>query len=80
MSVVTAKSGLKVVALLDPAELLDVVGLEEQGDNARDILQRVIDNLLFYSDEVEMHRLPVRDPASALRLAARLFALERDLI
>jgi hypothetical protein len=52
----------------------------EQGDNARDILQRVIDNLLFYSDEVEMHRLPVHDPASALRLAARLFALERDLI
>jgi hypothetical protein len=28
MSIVTAKSGLKVVALLDPAELLDVVGLE----------------------------------------------------
>jgi hypothetical protein len=52
----------------------------EQGDNARDILQRVIDNLLFYSDEVEMQRLPVRDPASALRLAARLFALERDLL
>jgi hypothetical protein len=52
----------------------------EQGDNARDILQRVIDNLLFYFDEVEMQRLPVRDPASALRLAAKLFALERDLI
>jgi hypothetical protein len=52
----------------------------EQGDNARDILQRVIDNLRFYSDEVELQRLPVRDPASALRLAAKLFALERDLI
>jgi hypothetical protein len=43
------------------------------------ILQRVVDSLLFYSDEVETNRLPVRDPASALRLAARLFALERDL-
>jgi len=43
-------------------------------------LQRVIDSLLFFSDEVETDRLPVHDPVSALRLAARLFALERDLI
>ena len=51
-----------------------------QADNAKEILQGVIDSLLFYSDEIEMRRLPVRDPESALRLAARLFALERDLI
>jgi hypothetical protein len=48
-------------------------------NEVRAILQRVVDNLLFYSDEVETNRLPVSDPASALRLAARLFALERDL-
>ena len=51
-----------------------------QNEDARETLQRIIDNLLFYSDEVEMQRLPVCDPASALRLAATLFALERDLI
>jgi len=52
----------------------------QQSADAKAALQRVIDSLLFYSDEVETERLPVRDPASALRLAARLFALERDLI
>jgi len=52
----------------------------EQNAHIRATLQRVIDSLLFYSDEVETDRLPIRDPASALRLAAKLFALERDLI
>jgi len=52
----------------------------EQSAHIRATLQRVIDSLLFYSDEVENHRLPIRDPASALRLAARLFSLERDLM
>jgi hypothetical protein len=51
-----------------------------QSTDIRATLQRVIDSLLFYSDEVETNRLPIRDPASALRLAARLFALERDLV
>ena len=51
----------------------------KEQNEVRAILQRVVDSLLFYSDEVETNRLPVRDPASALRLAARLFALERDL-
>jgi hypothetical protein len=51
----------------------------EQSDKLRATLQRVVDNVLFYSDEVEANRLPVRDPASALRLAASVFALERDL-
>jgi hypothetical protein len=46
---------------------------------ARETLQRVIDGLLFYSDEAEMGRLPARDGASALRMVAGLFALERDL-
>ena len=52
----------------------------EQSAHIKATLQRVIDSLLFYSDEVEGHRLPVRDPASALRLAARLFSLERDML
>ena len=52
----------------------------EQSAHIKATLQRVIDSLLFYSDEVESHRLPVRDPASALRLAARLFSLERDML
>jgi hypothetical protein len=51
----------------------------KEQNEVKAILQRVVDSLLFYSDEVETNRLPVRDPASALRLAARLFALERDL-
>ena len=46
----------------------------------RDTLQRVIDDLLFYSDEMEMHRLPQYDGVRALRLAAGLFALARDLV
>jgi hypothetical protein len=41
--------------------------------------QEVIDTLLFISDEMEMHGLPARDGASALRLAASLFALTREL-
>ena len=52
----------------------------EQTAHVKATLQRVIDNLLFYSDEVETGGLPVRDPASALRLAVGLFALERGLI
>jgi hypothetical protein len=57
-------------------------GHAESGQSAdlKATLQRVIDSLLFYSDEVETNRLPIRDPASALRLAAKLFALERDLV
>jgi hypothetical protein len=46
----------------------------------RDTLQRVIDDLLFYSDEMEMRRLPPRDGAGALRLAAGLFALTKELV
>jgi hypothetical protein len=41
--------------------------------------QEVIDTLLFISDEVEMQGLPARDGASALRLAAGLFALTKEL-
>jgi hypothetical protein len=46
----------------------------------RETLQRVVDDLLYYSDEMEMHRLPPQDGASALRLAAGLFALARELV
>jgi len=45
----------------------------------RDILQRVIDDLLFYSDEMEMHRLPQYDGVRALRLAAGLLSITREL-
>ena len=34
---------------------------------------------LFISDEMEMQRLPTRDAAGALRLAASLFALTKEL-
>ena len=46
----------------------------------RETLQKVIDDLLFYSDEVEMGRLPTRDGASALRMAAGLIGLQKELI
>ena len=41
--------------------------------------QEVIDTLLFISDEIEMQLLPTRDGASALRLAASMFALIKEL-
>jgi hypothetical protein len=41
--------------------------------------QEVIDTLLFISDEIEMQLLPTRDGASALRLAAGLFVLTKEL-
>jgi hypothetical protein len=53
---------------------------QEMRATVRDTLQRVIDDLLFYSDEMEMHRLPPRDGASALRMAAGLFALTKELV
>ena len=45
----------------------------------RETLQKVIDDLLFYSDEVEMGKLPTRDGASALRMAAGLIGLQKEL-
>jgi hypothetical protein len=39
----------------------------------------VIDTLLFISDEMEMQWLPMGDGASALRLAAGLLALTKEL-
>jgi len=46
----------------------------------RETLQRVIDELQFYADEMEMHRLPVRAGADAIRMAAGLIALQRQLM
>jgi hypothetical protein len=40
--------------------------------------QEVIDTLLFISDEIQIQLLPTRDGASALRLAADLFALPKS--
>jgi hypothetical protein len=45
----------------------------------RETLQRVIDELQFYADEMEMQRLPTRDGANAVRIAAGLIALQRQL-
>jgi hypothetical protein len=46
----------------------------------KETLQRVIDDLQFYADEMEMHRLPTRDGASAVRMVAGFLALQRNLI
>jgi len=45
----------------------------------RETLQRVIDDLQFYADEMEMQRLPARDGANAVRMVAGLIALQRQL-
>jgi hypothetical protein len=52
---------------------------EESVAIVRRTYQEVIDTLLFISDEIEMQLLPTRDGASALRLAAGLFALTKEL-
>jgi hypothetical protein len=52
---------------------------EESLAIVRRTYQEVIDTLLFISDEMEMQSLPTRDGASALRLAAGLFALTKEL-
>lgn len=45
----------------------------------RETLQRVIDDLQFYADEMEMQRLPATDGATAVRMVAGLIALQRQL-
>jgi hypothetical protein len=45
----------------------------------RETLQRIIDDLQFYADEMEMHRLPAKDGANAVRMVAGLIALQRQL-
>ena len=45
----------------------------------RETLQRIIDDLQFYADEMEMHRLPARDGANAVRMVAGIIALQRQL-
>ena len=52
---------------------------EESLAIVRRTYQEVIDTLLFISDEIEMQTLPAKDGASALRLAAGLFSLTKDL-
>ena len=52
---------------------------EETVAIVRRTYQEVIDTLLFISDEIQMQSLPTRDGASALRLAASLFALTKEL-
>ena len=52
---------------------------EESLAIVRRTYQEVIDTLLFISDEIEMQSLPAKDGASALRLAARLFSLTKEL-
>jgi len=45
----------------------------------RETLQRVVDDLQFYADEMEMRRLPAKDGANAVRIVAGLIALQRQL-
>jgi len=45
----------------------------------RETLQRVVDDLQSYADEMEMQRLPARDGANAVRIVAGLIALQRQL-
>jgi hypothetical protein len=52
---------------------------EESLAIVRRTYQEVIDTLLYISDEMEMQWLPPRDGASALRLAASLFTLTKEL-
>ena len=50
-------------------------------DAAVATLQQIIDDLLFYSDEIEFYRLPWRyDGAAAVRMAAAFIAIQRDLV
>lgn len=53
---------------------------QEKRKTQKETLQRVIDDLLYYSDLVETSQLPAREGASALRMVAALFSLQRDLI
>lgn len=52
---------------------------QEAREAQKELLQRVIDDLLYYSDLLETHQLPAREGASALRMVAGLFSLQRDL-
>jgi hypothetical protein len=52
---------------------------EESLAIVRRTYQEVIDTLLFISDEIEMQSLPAKDGASALRFAAGLFSLTKEL-
>jgi len=52
---------------------------EESLAIVRRTYQEMIDTLLFISDEMEMQSLPARDGASALRLAAGLLSLTKEL-
>jgi hypothetical protein len=60
------------VAIVDPLS-------KEIRAAVRETLQRVIDDLQFYADEMEMQRLPARDGANAVRMVAGLIALQRQL-
>ena len=52
---------------------------EDTLDAIRRTYQEVFDLLIFISDEMEMGGLPKRDGVGALRLAAGLVALTKDL-
>ena len=52
---------------------------EDTLDAIRRTYQEVFDLLIFISDEMEMGALPKRDGVGALRLAAGLVALTKDL-
>ena len=61
------------------AEPLSPLSKEETLSIVRRTYQEVIDTLLFISDKMEMRYLPMRAGASALRMAAGLLALTKEL-
>jgi hypothetical protein len=59
--------------------MTEPLSTEETLAVVRRTYQEVIDALLFMSDEMEMQWLPTKDGVSALRMAASLFALTKEL-
>ena len=59
--------------------MTEPLSTEETLAVVRRTYQEVIDTLLFMSDEMEMQWLPTKDGVSALRMAAGLFALTKEL-
>ena len=59
--------------------MTEPLSTEETRAVVRRTYQEVVDTLLFMSDEMEMQWLPTKDGVGALRMAASLFALTKEL-
>ena len=65
--------------VVDLADRDDGAAVERDPRGCQENLQRIVDDLQFYADEMEMQRLPARDGANAVRIVAGLIALQRQL-